>query len=134
VPGLALGLSGETLGLNILALLSVVLAVCIWRWWRSGAPTPHELERRRREAIAALGKIGDANVIEVQENHVIYSYEVGGVAYTASQDISGLEVFLPEDPFGVIGAVSVKYDPKNPANSIVVAQDWSGLRTVHPRT
>ena len=24
--------------------------------------------------------------------------------------------------------MSVKYDPRNPANSIVVAEEWSGLR------
>jgi hypothetical protein len=26
-------------------------------------------------------------------------------------------------------SVSVKYDPKNPANSIVVAEEWSGMRS-----
>jgi hypothetical protein len=27
-----------------------------------------------------------------------------------------------------IGPVSVKYDARNPANSIVLAENWSGLR------
>jgi hypothetical protein len=27
-----------------------------------------------------------------------------------------------------LGPVSVKYDPRNPANSIVVSEEWSGLR------
>ena len=27
-----------------------------------------------------------------------------------------------------LGPVAVKYDPRNPANSIVLAEEWSGLR------
>jgi hypothetical protein len=34
---------------------------------------------------------------------------------------------MPPD-FSTIDAVSVKYDPRNPANSIVLAEQWSGLR------
>ena len=30
--------------------------------------------------------------------------------------------------FSGVSAISVKYDPRNPANSIVVAEEWSGLR------
>ena len=30
-----------------------------------------------------------------------------------------------------IGPVSIKYDPRNPANSIVLSEEWSGLRTAH---
>jgi hypothetical protein len=30
--------------------------------------------------------------------------------------------------FSGVSAMSVKYDPRNPANSIVVAEEWSGLR------
>ena len=57
-----------------------------------------------------------------------YSYDVRGVEYTASQDISRFTV--PTGFFG-LGAVCVKYDPRNPANSIVVAEEWSGLRGRH---
>jgi hypothetical protein len=28
----------------------------------------------------------------------------------------------------MIGPVSVKYDPRNPANSIVISEQWNGLR------
>ena len=47
--------------------------------------------------------------------------------YTASQDISGLVDKAAVD-FSGVSAMSVKYDPRNPANSIVVAEEWSGLR------
>ena len=45
--------------------------------------------------------------------------------YAASQDVSKLAGLVPKD---VSNAASVKYDRKNPANSIVVAEQWSGLR------
>jgi hypothetical protein len=51
---------------------------------------------------------------------------VRGVEYTASQDISKLKNLMPDD-LTVVRSVSVKYDPKNPANSIVIAEMWTGL-------
>ena len=38
-----------------------------------------------------------------------------------------LQEYLPHD-YSEVGPVSVKYDPRNPANSILVAEQWSGLR------
>ena len=35
---------------------------------------------------------------------------------------------LPEDPDRLIGPVYMKYTPRNPANSIIVCEQWSGLR------
>jgi hypothetical protein len=32
-----------------------------------------------------------------------------------------------------VGSVSVKYDARNPANSIVLAEEWSGLRANQQR-
>jgi hypothetical protein len=34
---------------------------------------------------------------------------------------------VPRD-YSSIAAVAVKFDPRNPANSIVLAEGWSGLR------
>jgi hypothetical protein len=39
-----------------------------------------------------------------------------------------LEALLPEDQMSMIGPALVKFDPRNPANSIVLCEDWSGLR------
>ena len=36
---------------------------------------------------------------------------------------------LPAEPDRLIGVVSLKYSPKNPANSILICEEWSGLRT-----
>jgi hypothetical protein len=54
---------------------------------------------------------------------------VAGVVYTASQDLAALQSLLPRDPMTMVGPVSVKFDPRNPANSIVLCEDWTGLRS-----
>jgi hypothetical protein len=65
--------------------------------------------------------------VEIRENLVFFCYSVRGVEYTASQDVSGLTNHVPQDLSAIL-AVAVKYLPQNPANSIVVAEEWSGIR------
>src|SRR5450432_3624101 len=50
------------------------------------------------------------------------------VHYTASQDISALRDQLPDTPDRLGGMVNMKYAAQNPANSILVCEEWSGLR------
>ncbi len=92
-------------------------------------PTPAQLERRRRAMLNAHGKMGDASVIEIQGTIAIYSYEVRGVEYTAAQDFSKIAVNVPEDTWRMMGPATVKYDPRNPANSIIISEKWSGIRS-----
>ena len=89
---------------------------------------PKDKEMRRRLSVNHLGRLGDATITEVQDNTIFYSYSVGGVTYTASQDISQLSAQIPSNPEKLIGPASLKYAPRNPANSIVVCEEWSGLR------
>ena len=111
-----------------LAGVLVVLAALIgYRAWKRSRVTPEERERRRRSALVAHGKMSDAMLVEIRDDLLFYSYGVRGVEYTASQDVSMLKRHMPPD-FSTIDAVSVRYDPKNPANSIVLAEQWSGLR------
>jgi len=110
------------------AVLVVLLAIMAWRAWQRSRVTPDERERRRREWLVAAGKMGDAVLVEIREDLVFYTYAVRGVEYTASQDISKLVGRVPADLSQML-SVSVKYDPKNPANSIVVAEEWSGMRS-----
>jgi len=117
----------ELVTVALSALLVVLLAIFGYRAYQRSRVTPEERERRRRAWLVASGKMGDAVVVEMRDNLVFYSYDVRGVEYTASQDISLVAVRLP-DGLGAHGAVSVKYDARNPANSIVVAEEWSGLR------
>jgi hypothetical protein len=117
----------EYISLALGALLVAIVAALGYRAWKASRVTPEERERRRRLYLAASGKTGDAMVVEFRENNLFYSYLVGGVEYTASQEMSSLQDRLPAD-LSAGGPVSVKYDRKNPANSIVWAEQWSGLR------
>ena len=118
VRAVALALAG--------ALLATGAILAFQAWRRSLIPA-EERERRRREALAARGKMADAELAEIRDDVLFYSYGVRGVEYTASQDVTMLQEYLPHD-YSEVGPVSVKYDPRNPANSILVAEQWSGLR------
>ncbi len=109
---------------------AAALAVCAIAYylWRKRRPTAAELERRRRLMIDGIGKMGDGTIVEVQQTLVSYNYHVRGIEYLASQDLAGLEEHLPSGQWDTVYAVSVKYDPRNPANSIVLSEKWSGLR------
>ncbi len=116
-------------GAAALALAGALLitgAILGYRAWQRSRITPEERERRRRDALAARGKMGDATLVEIRDDLLFYSYGVRGVEYTASQDVTRLQEYLPLD-YSAVASVSVKYDPRNPANSIVLAEKWSGL-------
>ena len=112
-----------------LAALAVVVAFVIRNYLRR-RPTAEEIERRRRATLHRLGKMGDGEILDVEaaSASIVYSYSVAGVVYTASQDLVTLQSLLPRDPMTMVGPVSVKFDPRNPANSIVLCEDWTGLR------
>jgi len=125
-----LGLSWVAAEVVLLALAVVLVglgALIGYRAWKRSRITPEERERRRRSALVAHGKMADAVLVEIRDDFLFYSYGVRGVEYTASQDVSMLKSYMPPD-FSTIDAVSVKYDSRNPANSIVLAEQWSGLR------
>ncbi len=89
--------------------------------------TPVERERRRRVFVNRSRRTIEGVITEAGEDLIYYQYELRGVIYSASQDVSALHPLLPLFPDRLIGPVSVKYDPRNPANSIVICEDWSGL-------
>jgi hypothetical protein len=122
-----------------IAAAALMLVICVvggvlgYQWWQRSRISPEERERQRRAALVARGKMGDATLLEIRGDLLLYSYAVRGVVYTASQDLSALQAHLPPDLTSVVGTVLVRYDARNPANSIVLAEDWSGLRTIVPR-
>src|SRR4051812_344517 len=101
--------------LALAAVLVVLLSVIGYRRWQRSRVTPEERERRRRAWLVATGKMGDAVLVDFRGEYVFYSYDVRGVEYTASQDISRLSERVPAD-LSNVPSVSVRYDPKNPAN------------------
>ena len=100
--------------------------------------TPEELERGRRAWLETTGRITDGTVIDVQElapangHHaavmLIYKYDVAGVSYECSQDVTYLRHWINLHSCRLGLHTSVKYDPQNPGNSLVVSENWMGLR------
>lgn len=93
--------------------------------------TPGQRERKRRLTLHNEGRLADANVTDVNDTVIFYAYTVRGVEYSASQDITVLRDRLPGDPTRLLGPAMLKYQPGNPANSIVLCEEWSGLRLRH---
>jgi hypothetical protein len=90
---------------------------------------PKDKEQRRRLEVNSNGRLADATILEITDDAIFYEYSVRGITYTASQDISKLRELLPGDPERLIGRpASLKYSSQNPANSILLCEEWSGLR------
>jgi len=117
-------------------------------------PDADEIEQKRRSHINEVGRIAEGQILEIIEGPaapaetrgpalfrreaknvaangrrklVCYSYSISGVSYETAQDITRLEAraglhrLVPGQP------ASIKYDPANPGDSIVLTDDWSGL-------
>jgi len=112
---------------------AVLVAVAVWIAMRVHG-TPEKRERRRRLSVHRQGRLGDAMITEATDSTLYYTYSIRGVQYTASQDISTLRDLLPGEPERLIGVVGLKYSSKNPANSILICEGWSGLRPPAPRS
>lgn len=115
-----------------LAILGVFTAALIglgvWVAMRVAHGSPEKRERRRRLHLSQHGRLGDALITEGTDTLLYYNYSVHGVEYSASQDISGLRELLPVEPARLVGHANLKYSTKNPANSILLCEEWSGLR------
>jgi hypothetical protein len=124
--------AAEEITIALIGVLVVVVALMGYRAWQNSRITPEERERQRRAQLVATGKMGDATLTEAHGDFLFYAYVVRGVEYTASQDVSRLKDRVPED-LASLGAVLVRYEAKNPANSIVIAEQWSGLHIGDPK-
>jgi hypothetical protein len=123
-PVLAIGVTAAIIGY---ALLS-----------RKDKRPDEDMERQRRTELTRGGRIIDGNVIDVLELEddqtgrqivlLVYSYDVAGVTYEASQDVTHLRQFIDLYSCRLGLPASVKYDPHNPGDSIVISEAWSGLR------
>jgi hypothetical protein len=104
---------------------------------RRNKKSAEQLERERRTQLTLGGRIIDGNVIDVLELEpsesgqmilLVYKYDVAGVTYEASQDVTHLRQFIDLYSCRLGLPASVKYDPHNPGDSIVISETWSGLR------
>ena len=61
---------------------------------------------------------------------VIYKYQVAGVTYEVSQDVSALPAALSATQSLACQTASIKYDPKAPTNSIIACEAWNGMDSI----
>jgi hypothetical protein len=103
-------------------------------------PSAEELERERRGYLVQAGRIIDGTLLDISEldpsesgrpagmQLLLYKYEIGGVVYECSQDVTPLRDLLDIHDCRLGFPCSVRYDTHKPENSIVIAETWSGLR------
>lgn len=128
-------------GLGAAAVAAVSLAATgVWLLRRK-RPSPDELERARRRLLVQSGRLVDGMLLDVTEvdagedsklTMLIYNYRIGGVNYDCSQDVTPLGAVLDTRQVRAGFPCTVRYQPGNPQNSIVVAEQWSGLRAGLP--
>jgi hypothetical protein len=121
-----------------LAAVGSAVALGAYALLRRKPKGPAELERERRTWLDGIGRITDGTVIDVQEVppsggqpaavFLVYKYEVAGVSYECSQDVTYLRQWINLHSCRLGLPTSVKYDPHNPGNSLVVSESWMGLR------
>ncbi|MFZ0635308.1 MAG: hypothetical protein WA755_06655 [Candidatus Acidiferrales bacterium] len=139
-----------------LAGIGVAVLIAGYFLLRKREQDPREIERQRRLYLNRIGRIVEGQVLEIVDADkapdpepargkskdrggatkaavdgasklLYYTYSISGVTYETAQDITGLEERLCLDKAVIGQAASVKYDPSNPSNSILIADDWSGL-------
>lgn len=120
-----------------LGLAAAGVAIACYALLRRKAKSPDEVERERRFWLNQVGRITDGTVIDVQEitpngnraaTMLIYQYDVAGVSYEASQDVTYLRQWINLHSCRLGLPTSIKYDPHNPGNSMVISETWMGLR------
>lgn len=115
-------------------------AAGVWLMRRK-RPTADELERARRRFLVQSGRLVDGMLLDIAEvdpgegrplTMLVYNYRIGGVDYECSQDITALGGVIDPKQVRAGFPCTVRYQPGNPQNSIVVAEEWSGLRAGLP--
>lgn len=129
-----------------LAVLAGLVAVALWLILRK-RPSAEELERARRGFLVQSGRLVDGMLLDVCEVGVpaasktvaartltmlLFSYRIGGAEYECSQDITDMAEVVDEAQVRAGFPCTVRYQPGNPQNSIVVAEGWTGLRAGLP--
>jgi hypothetical protein len=84
-----------------------------------------EDEASRIARLSKTGRMVDGKIIDaVSDNdgrilQVSYTYEIAGVQYESSQELSDLQRQRPHD-YAPGKQIVIRYDPRRPANSVVV--------------
>jgi hypothetical protein len=126
-----------SLRLYTIVLGAIGLVLAFYAMLRRKPKNADQIELERRTWLNTIGRITDGTVIDVQEittalnrpaTMLIYQYDVAGVSYEASQDVTYLRQWINLHSCRLGVPTSVKYDTRNPGNSMVIAEGWVGLR------
>jgi hypothetical protein len=123
---------------SVAAGVALAAGAALWLLTRK-RPTPDELEQERRQMLVNFGRIVDGMLLDsfqvtaededgAPRNMLLYQYEISGVTYECSQDITLLAGILDPARVKVGMPCSIRYQPGSPENSILVGERWSGLR------
>lgn len=94
-------------------------------WFRR--QTPEEKERARLRALFVNSRSVEGMLTESVDGLLHFTYEVRGVTYHAAQDVRVIDGADTNRLAYFLGPVTVRYSTTNPANSMVLSQEWSGL-------
>jgi len=120
---------------------ALAAATAIWLVVRK-RPGAEEVELARRQFLVQSGRLVDGMLLDIYEveakdgrtlTMLLFSYRIAGVDYECSQDITALRGVVNTAEVRAGFPCTVRYQPGNPYNSIVVGEGWSGLRERIPQ-
>jgi hypothetical protein len=121
--------------------IAAVAGVALWLVMRR-RPSAEEIERARRQFLVQSGRLVDGMLLDVYDvagadghalTFLLFSYRIGGVDYECSQEITTMSDIVNTAEVRAGFPCTVRYQPGNPYNSIVVAEGWTGLRAGLPQ-
>ncbi len=105
-------------------------------------PSADEVEQARRKFLVQSGRLVDGMLLDVYAvdakdgrtlTMLLFSYRIAGVDYECSQDITAMRDVVNASEVRAGFPCTVRYQPGNPYNSIVVGEGWTGLRERIPQ-
>ena len=123
------------------AVAILAAATAAWLVLRK-RPSADEVERGRRQFLVHSGRLVDGMLFDIYEfeakdgrtlTMLLFSYRIAGVDYECSQDITAMRDLVNSAEVRAGFPCTVRYQPGNPYNSIVVGEGWTGLRERIPQ-
>jgi hypothetical protein len=137
-PAVSIG-SPLEVGLAVGAALVVIGATVFTCFKLRRKKDPARIERLRRLSVGQRGRITMGEVIGLIEPEgkstallLVYRYDVAGVTYEVTQDVSSMPAVAARAPYLVGRGINIKYDVKHPTNSIAACEVWSGVSDINP--
>ncbi|MGD1064198.1 MAG: hypothetical protein ABR860_13135 [Terracidiphilus sp.] len=121
--------------------VAAVAALALWLVLRR-RPSAEEIERARRQFLVQSGRLVDGMLLDVYEvngadgrtlTFLLFNYRIAGVDYECSQEITAMRGVVDAAEVRAGFPCTVRYQPGNPNNSIVIAEGWTGLRAGLPQ-